>query len=295
MYRRAIQIMALCLNPARYHPGKLDYDTRVFPIHSRITLEGVIPMIIVVRRLACLFLSCFAILPTQSCANPPHESTSATTLADVDYEAIANELTEMSRVDQEVRMRVVTWMQENQGLNPPGELTRKMKGMDEQHAARVKEIIDQIGWPTNSKVGWEAAGAAWLIIQHAAHDLPLMERSLTLMEPYFQTGEIRDQNYAMLLDRVSVYQGRPQRYGTQGGMLVIDGVKHHGAQPIEDVAHVDERRAAIGLQPLAEYLRLLRQMYGVPDDEPNLPLDITMEEYNAIAAEMRAARSEDDE
>ena len=78
-------------------------------------------------------------------------------------------------------------------------------------------------------------------------------------------------------------------------MLVIDGIKHHGAQPIEDVAHVDERRAAIGLQPLAEYLRLLRQMYGVPDDEPNLPLDITMEEYNAIAAEMRAARSEDDE
>ena len=122
-----------------------------------------------------------------------------------------------------------------------------------------------------------------------------MERALTLMEPYFQTGEIRDQNYALLYDRVSVYQGRPQRYGTQGGMLVIDGVKHHGAQPIEDVAHVDERRAAIGLGPLAEYLRLLRQMYGVPDDEPNLPLDITMEEYNAIAAEMRAAQSEDDE
>ena len=192
-------------------------------------------------------------------------------------------------------MRVVTWMQENQGLKPPGELTGEMGGMDKQHAARVKEIIDQIGWPTNSKVGWEAANAAWLIIQHAGHDLPLMERSLTLMEPYFQTGEISDQNYALLYDRVSVYQGRPQRYGTQGGMLVIDGIKHHGAQPIEDVAHVDERRAAIGLQPLAEYLRLLRQMYGVPDDEPNLPLDITMEEYNAIAAEMRAAQRKDDE
>ncbi|MCH7546658.1 MAG: hypothetical protein IID30_09695 [Planctomycetes bacterium] len=252
-------------------------------------------MISLIRLLACLFLSCFAILPAQSCSNPPHESTPASTITEVDYEAIANELTDMSRVDQEVRMRLVAWMQENQGRNPPGELSEEMGGMDEEHAARVKDIIDQIGWPTNSKVGWEASNAAWLIIQHASHDLPLMQRALTLMEPYFQTGEISDQDYALLYDRVSVYQGRPQRYGTQGGMLVIDGIKHHGARPIEDVAHVDERRAAIGLGPLAEYLQLLRQMYGVPDDEPNLPLDMTMDEYNAIAAEMRAAQSEDDE
>ena len=133
-------------------------------------------MIIVVRRLTCLTLSCFAILTAQSCASPHHKSSSATTLTEADYEAVASELIEMSRVDQEVRMRLVAWMQENRGSNPPGELTEEMGGMDKQHAARVNEIIDRIGWPTKSKVGGEAANAAWLIIQHAGHDLPLMER-----------------------------------------------------------------------------------------------------------------------
>ena len=115
-----------------------------------------------------------------------------------------------------------------------------------------------------------------------------MQRSLDLMEPYFGTGEINDQNYALLYDRVNLYQDRPQRYGTQGATLVIEGVKHHGPHPIEDVEHVDERRAEIGLSPLAEYLRMLRMVYGVPDDEPNFPIDITMYEFNAIKAKMQA-------
>jgi hypothetical protein len=34
--------------------------------------------------------------------------------------------------------------------------------------------------------------------------------------------------------------------------------------PIEDEAHVDERRAKVGLQPLAEYATMLRGFFKQP-------------------------------
>ena len=66
-----------------------------------------------------------------------------------------------------------------------------------------------------------------------------------------------------MTDRVRVAQGKPQVYGTQfwrgpggTGPLV--------AHPIDDEAEVDERRAAVGLEPLAVYGAQLRELYGDP-------------------------------
>ena len=57
-----------------------------------------------------------------------------------------------------------------------------------------------------------------------------------------------------------VAQGKPQRFGTQFSM-------HDGrlqADPIDDPAHVDGRRAGVGLMPLADYACLLQVVYGTP-------------------------------
>lgn len=53
----------------------------------------------------------------------------------------------------------------------------------------------------------------------------------------------------MLEDRVRIKEGKPQLYGSQlsGNPLCFD--------PIEDEAHVDERRRSIGLEPLADYAK----------------------------------------
>ena len=55
---------------------------------------------------------------------------------------------------------------------------------------------------------------------------------------------------AYLEDRVRVREGRPQLYGTQFSRQA-DGTMDHG--PVEDPEHLDERRAAAGMQPIAEY------------------------------------------
>ena len=66
-------------------------------------------------------------------------------------------------------------------------------------------------------------------------------------------GEVDAWEYAYLYDRVALaFEHKPQRYGSQ-----VECV--HGAyapQALEDPAHVDERRRAVGLkQTEAEYVK----------------------------------------
>ena len=134
--------------------------------------------------------------------------------------------------------------------------------IDARNMARVEEIIGQYGWPGKSLVGKEASMAAFLILQHA--DLTRQEKYLPLLKDAAGKGEARPADVAMLEDRVLVGKGRKQIYGTQlhsgpdtEGKLVL--------APIEDEEHVDERRAAVGLMPLADYLK----HFGVEYVPPN--------------------------
>jgi hypothetical protein len=45
----------------------------------------------------------------------------------------------------------------------------------ERNARRLAEIVDEVGWPTESQVGAEAAKAAFLIVQHADFDIALLQ------------------------------------------------------------------------------------------------------------------------
>ena len=124
--------------------------------------------------------------------------------------------------------------------------------IDKRNMARLEEIIKGYGWPGSRLVGEEAAQAAFLILQHS--DLQHQEKYLPLLKEAAKKGEARAADAAMLEDRILVREGKKQLYGTQvsfgpetGGKLVLN--------PVEDEEHVDERRAAVGLMPLAEYLK----------------------------------------
>ena len=132
----------------------------------------------------------------------------------------------------------------------------RMQAVDTKHTARMKAIIGEHGWPGHSLVGEDGAHAAWLLVQHA--DASFMAQCLPLLERAVSAGEASAKDYAYLLDRVRMNQGKPQVYGTQftsgaDGKLVL--------HPVEDVEHVDERRAAVGLPSMAEYERKIREVY----------------------------------
>lgn len=146
-----------------------------------------------------------------------------------------------------------------------GATAEERRAADERRADRLREIIDAHGWPGPGLVGQEGSAAAWLISQHAVSRPELMRRCLALLEPLAEEGIAPRSEVALLLDRIRTLEGKPQIYGSQ---FVWNERGELVPQPIEDEAHVDERRAAAGLEPLADYGRRLREIHGARPTDP---------------------------
>jgi hypothetical protein len=164
------------------------------------------------------------------------------------FPALRQELLAMEAEDQQVR--------EGFGPNLGEAKAKEMLAVDTRHTVRMRAIVATYGWPGRSLVGMDGAAAAWPLVQHA--ELEFMAECLPLLQRAASNGEALPRHYAYLLDRVRVRQGKPQVYGTQfsfkpDGRLLAD--------PIEDAAHVDERRHAVGLPPMADYERELRKTF----------------------------------
>ena len=156
------------------------------------------------------------------------------------WQAIAAEIFSMSEADQQMRMSRV-WD----------------STVDLRNTRRMKEIVQQMGWPTRTKVGAEASHQAWLLVQHADHDRQFQEHCLALMKAE-ALNEVSAADIAYLEDRVRVKSGQPQLYATQ---FFVAATGAFGPGPIEDPENVDERRKAVGLGPLAEYMTVMHQIY----------------------------------
>lgn len=155
-------------------------------------------------------------------------------------QAIADEIIKMSERDQAMR-KSRQWD----------------SSIDVANTRRMQEIVQQIGWPTRSKVGAYASDMAWLLVQHADHDRDFQKKCLILMKE-LPEDEVKVANIAYLEDRVRVGEGRPQVYGTQ---FFTDEQGNFGPRPIEDPANIDLRRKKVGLGTLAAYTRLIEEAY----------------------------------
>ena len=131
------------------------------------------------------------------------------------------------------------------------DLVIQLQQFDDGRLARMKEIIAKYGWPGRSLVGTEAAAAAWLIVTHAVRDVTFQRLALEAMMK-LPPCEVENSHLADLTDRVLTGEGKKQLYGT---MLDVKEDGKFAPLPIEDEVNVDKRRAALGLQPLAEMIR----------------------------------------
>ncbi|MER6912638.1 DUF6624 domain-containing protein [Streptomyces sp. NPDC000594] len=177
--------------------------------------------------LGCMFL---AVQHAVRLPDPPLENAS-----------LREELLERQEQDQSVR------------LTPEADRTEgfyeRWRAVDAANTAWLRGVIAEHGWPGHALVGKAAAGAAWILAQHADHSPGFQEECLDLLARAVTDGDADVRHGALLEDRVRVHRGEPQVFGTQlaqqedGTLLPF---------PMIDPPGADARRAVWGFEPLGE-------------------------------------------
>ena len=176
-------------------------------------------------------------------------------------DAIKAELEKMLEQDQELRRRADE-VEEKHGSKSKEleELWEKQREIDKKNLARLEQIIKVNGWPRKSVVGSTASLAAFLILQHA--DYEYQKKYFPLVNEALKEGEIEPSRVALLEDRILIREGKEQIYGTQLRRNESSG--KYELSPIRDEENLDKRRAAVGLSPIAEYLKTFGLEYAPP-------------------------------
>lgn len=131
----------------------------------------------------------------------------------------------------------------------------EMEAVHLENAALLERAFDALGWPGRKLLDDEGAAAAFLILQHAISRPDVQRRGLDLMLDAIPHGDANALDAAYLADRIAVFEGAPQMFGTQ-----FDWDEHGqlSPAPVRDEANLDERRANIGLPPISESIAEMR-------------------------------------
>lgn len=165
-------------------------------------------------------------------------------------DSLKNELIALADEDQSLLRSVKEAGElEDEGYHPG------LKRLHERNTNRAKEIIARHGWPAISLVGEDGSDAMWLIVQHSVLDPEFMLSCVPELESLVNQNEAKGWQLAFLQDRALMLQGKPQIYGTQH---VLDDDGNLKPYQLADPESVDERRSAVGLEPLEERTRFLQ-------------------------------------
>lgn len=188
-------------------------------------------------------------------------------------EELSYELTQILHSDQELRelftpdltpIRKTEILEKNQITEADFEkyswkLTEKN---DSLNLIKVEKIIKKNGYPGKKMVGNQLSTAVWYVIQHS--ELPVMEKYYPLITKACEEGDLDQKYAAMMEDRILMYQGKEQIYGTQGaGRLFINPETKQEEWtnflwPIKNPETVNERRKSVGINvTIEDYLKSL--------------------------------------
>lgn len=219
---------------------------------------------------SCLLLVFPALSFAQSCLTSEDIASILTrvdsTPAAAPNRKLKTELLKISASDQ----LILTDLARSEGKTSE-EIKKRLRERSEKISIRFCSILKQFGWPTKELVDPEGVAAGFRILKDNG-SFELQKDLLPVIVAALKKDESQKPEFAGLVDRLRVGAGMKQLFGTQAvasnGFLVV--------YPIEDEAHLDDRRRQYGLDPFAEHLRRLERQYLAPvirsRDTPNSQL-----------------------
>jgi hypothetical protein len=196
-------------------------------------------------------------------------------IIEVNYnKPLQKELLSVYEEDQGIRIKFMSiYKNPNSDRKKIDSIGKIMNYKDSLNLIRVSKILDTKGWVGEDVVGEEANKTLFLVIQHA--DLQTQQKYLPMMREAVKKGNASGANLALMEDRVALREGRKQIYGSQIGMN--RDTKQNYVSPLEDPENVDQRRAKVGLQPIADYVSQWQIKWDVEQYKRDLPTLETIE------------------
>lgn len=190
------------------------------------------------------------------------------------YPKIAKEIIELQKADLKLRDKLIKNGHLFDGYN------KEMEALHNKNAEILDNIVEKHGFPTVENFGKEAVDAAWLVVQHSIGKPEFMKKCAALLEKAVSENQADAKQLAYLIDRIAVFEGRSQLYGTQ---FDWDERGEMNPKPFDDLEKVNERRESIGLNSLQEQTEIIRKQ--IIAENQQTPADL--KERNKQADEWR--------
>ena len=172
---------------------------------------------------------------------------------------LRDELLAMEKVDQDARHKCTGTADEQTKC-----LVEIAEKIDTPHTLRLNQIVATHGFPSRSLVGEKGHRAFMIMLQHVT-DESLREKLVEPIKLAFERREIEPMEYANFIDRHLIRTGKKQLYGSgfdmQDGKMVL--------APTEDLPNLEARRKSIGLPPMSEVVKKMREAYKLEVVIPN--------------------------
>lgn len=120
--------------------------------------------------------------------------------------------------------------------------------------AKLTALLDEYGWPGEAIIGERGSVTICNVIQHSPNEVRL--KYLPMMREAVKMKKLSPWLLGRTEDRIATEAGKPQIYG--GQVKYYPETKSFDVWPILDPENVDARRAEIGLEPMAEFLKTRR-------------------------------------
>lgn len=116
---------------------------------------------------------------------------------------------------------------------------------------KIKKILDKYDWPELTQIGEQGNRTICNVLQHA--DQKTREHYIPLMKQAVLDKKLEPRFLVRAEDRIATDKGELQIYG--GQMKYYPETKSFNVWPVYDPINIDKRRAEIGLEPIAEFLK----------------------------------------
>lgn len=116
---------------------------------------------------------------------------------------------------------------------------------------KIRKLLDTYGWPTKETSGENGNWTICNVIQHSDNEIRL--KYLPMMRQAVKEKKLEPRFLVRAEDRIATARGDLQIYG--GQMKYYPETKSFNVWPVYDPINIDKRRAKIGLEPIAIFLK----------------------------------------